>query len=133
MITTIATFLISKGVGEQFAKPLAFVGIALVALPILLGLKSCYDSSVVESAVNGANVEALETAREADESAAIQAEADGKVLDENLQETLDAIKNANDTGAPSTAAVAHNCKRLRRYGLAGADLPVACRGGEATD
>lgn len=125
MITTITAWLIKKGVGEQFAKPLIFAFLALVASGALLGLKSCYDSSVVENAVNEANIETLETKGEADENA-----ADDRLTDvtetRDLEEGLnDAIK-LNENGYPDDPDVRLACRRLLNDGKKPSDLPPVC-------
>lgn len=57
MITGIAAWLVTKGVGEKFARPLVIGGMVVAALVALTVLKSCYDHSVVENANNKANAE----------------------------------------------------------------------------
>lgn len=57
MSAGVVAWLISKGVPEQFARPLLILTIVLAAIPLLLAIKGCYDRSVVEDATNKSNAE----------------------------------------------------------------------------
>jgi hypothetical protein len=59
MITALAGWL-APIVGQKFAKAAAWAAIIILAIPTLLLLKSCYDNSVIENAVNEANAEFAE-------------------------------------------------------------------------
>jgi hypothetical protein len=83
MIALLASWL-APIVGQKFAKAAAWAAIIIVAIPTLLLLKTCYDNSVIDNAVNEANAEFGEekdkTIGEADvESDARKAEHDARV------------------------------------------------------
>lgn len=83
MIALVASWL-APMVGEKFAKPLAWAAIIITAFSALALLKTCYDNSVIENAVNEANAEFGEAKDkaigEADtESDTRQAEHDARV------------------------------------------------------
>lgn len=131
------SWIVARGLSERAAKAAAIATCLIAVLLILASLRGAWaifdwfnDRDAVEKAVNKANVDALDTAREADDQAARTAQADEQVISDQAQEAIDAIENAQG-GAPSAAAVAHNCQRLRAYGFEGTDLPGACRSGEA--
>ncbi|WP_288959805.1 hypothetical protein [uncultured Sulfitobacter sp.] len=76
MITTIATWLIGKGVKEKFAKPLIYV-VGAGLLISVLGIGKCsYDASVIREHDAKVNLESETNAREADGEAAGQRRED---------------------------------------------------------
>lgn len=84
--------LAAKLVGPKFAKPFVIGGLIIFAALALWGLKSCYDSSVIENARNRGNVEALELKAKADETAArarVQDQARATTEAAELKETID--------------------------------------------
>lgn len=124
MITTVAAWLVSKGVSSNLAKPLIYALMAILASGALFGLKSCYDASVVENAVNKANIETLETKGAADEKAADARVADSDEINEMKKGYDDALQDKD--GYPADPAVRLACKQLLTSGKKPADLPATC-------
>lgn len=56
MITMLAGWL-APMVGQKLAKPIAWAAVIIAAVSALALLKTCYDNSVIENAVNEANAE----------------------------------------------------------------------------
>jgi hypothetical protein len=130
---SIIGWLAGKGLSERAARVAAWLMAAIAVfaiLSLLAGLWRVFDwwddRRAVEAAVAKANVKALGTAREADDSAAAQAARDDRIIAMQLEEVKHAIANV-ESDAPGAVAVAHSCQRLRRHGFAEADLPPACR------
>lgn len=99
MIGLIVSLLVraglESGTAEKFAKPVMFAALALLAIPVLFGLKSCYDSSVIDNAVNEANSEFVEEkdkatgkADVASEQAKVEHEAKIKKTEELIDEAI---------------------------------------------
>lgn len=113
MLALLTTFGGLFGLKGKVATAVGGVLSLLLLTGMLWGLKSCYDSSVIENARNRGNIEALEDKAKADANAstsrtdaAVRAQAEGRELEE-------AINEARTEGRDPRAAY-YECVRLQQ-------------------
>lgn len=125
-MTLIITLLARLGLSQRVARawaPFAAAGLAVALLAALWAGFQLWDWWDDRQAVKAAEVKREARAGEARETAADERLADALADQEHEEELHDAIHDAHDDGAPSPAARALACERLRRIGR----IPPACR------
>jgi hypothetical protein len=102
-------------------------GAAVAALCLPLGYCAGQDAARSRAAAerSAANVEALNTARSADEAAGVARVNDALKGAAQQEELLDAIQTVPDV-APDDVRVALGCKRLRAAGTPATAIPAVC-------
>jgi hypothetical protein len=122
MIPAIALKFVAGLLGPKFGKfaaPLIYALAALVLVGAFLGLKSCYDSGVVDK--HEQKIE--QRAKPATDQAAAERSKDAITQAKNEEEMHNAIHSVPDA-APAGPSHALACKRLRDHGR----HPAACGG-----
>lgn len=117
---------------DLFSRPLGAIltGLAAVALCLPVGYCSGFQAAKnrADAERAAASVQALNTARSADEAAAVARVNDALDVAANEGKLTDAIQGVPDT-LPDDTRVALGCQRLRASGTNSADLPAVCRSG----
>lgn len=124
MLSTIATFLISKGIAPKLAKPLIITaGVALLITVLSVG-KCAYDRSVVEKHDAKVTAKIATAARSASETATAKAEDRATVEVIRVIEIKKDVDHAKqDPAAQSLAGPASRAflERLRQQQSAGGE------------
>lgn len=113
MIAFVAKLLLPLA-GEKFARPAAWVAIALVASLLIWGGKSLYDNGVIESYVDKANAEFFAEKDEVAGKADIESDERRAEHEDRIKTTEELIDEAIEKGCAVgeyLASVGANCVR----------------------
>lgn len=125
-IPTIIAWLVRKGVSPRLAMPLVAI-VAFIALAAALwGAVALHDRRVIKASDQQHEAKLAPVIAKAGDNAAAQRSTDAIAISKTEQEAHAAIAKAPET-APSPAAIALGCARLRRARKDASGLPPACR------
>lgn len=122
MITYLATLLITKGVPLKWAKPLIWLGIALLAILAVVAIKAAYDQAVISEheAERAAVIE--RSARQASEGATAKSDTAREQEALRQAEIAKDAHNAkqspesNNPAGPVSSAVLERMREQQRRG-----------------
>lgn len=130
MISFIADLLLSAGIPQRFARFAAWALAVIAVILLVLGLKACYDSSIISHHDADVNLNAAREDRKADQKAAEQRDKDFARQQYEQDQLTEAVKNApKDPNIPDDrerALAFHRCLRLQQDARAGGLKPPAC-------
>lgn len=104
--------LLAPTVGEKFAKPLAILLLALLAIGLFFGAKAIYDHNVVSGYKTKVEASAAKADRKADQQAADRKELDQARQNAEYNELVKVQENAQNETQRRLAF--HRCLRLQQ-------------------
>jgi hypothetical protein len=117
-------WLIAKGVSQRFARPLAFLLLAIAAAAAMGGAKCAYDAAVISRHEAKQEAATAKADRKADGKAAAQRQDDDRRLTQEEQQLEEVQKHA-PTDLDRRLAF-HRCLRLQQSARAEGREPPAC-------
>jgi hypothetical protein len=126
MFAFVLTWFTGLGLSPKIAKIVAIASAVALLCAGCVGLKVIYDHRIISKHDTVTNIQVLQKAAPANDTAAEARASDTITLHEQAKERSDAIAKESST-PPTGADLALNCHRLREAGSDPSSFP-ACRG-----
>jgi hypothetical protein len=129
-MTWLIGLFLARGASPKNARAYAW-GIVIIAVILLaLGLKACYDHSIIANHDTAVEASAAKADRKADQTAVVQEAKDNQRRDQETDQLMKAIQNApKDPAIPDDrerALAFHRCLRLQQEARQNGLQPPRC-------
>lgn len=96
MMSLLFGLMAKTGIAEDMVKPATYAAMLVFAIPVLMGVKACYDSSVIEDATNEANLDFTEKLNKSTGEQDLLSDERREAFDKEVRQTEELIDEANE-------------------------------------